>query len=307
VDERVIAALVPHYERGETAVPPPSGEPGGWAGSPCTMTVDETVWLAYRLRRPGAAHGYANVLARSDDGVTFETVVELAKESFGAMSLERPALAITAEGAWRMYVSCATRETKHWRVELLEATSPEGLAHAQSRTVLPGGDRVAVKDPVLMHAEGRWHLWASCHPLDDPDATDRMRTDYATSDDGVAWHWRGTVLSGTRGTWDARGARIASVVLDARDAIALYDGRATAEQNWEERTGVAVGALGRGSTFGPFHPQARGPVAESPHGDGGLRYVAVAELPSGNRRLYYEAACGAGSHELRTELVGHGH
>ena len=306
-DERLVRALVPRYERSTTVEEPPGGEPGGWAGAPCAITVDETVWLAYRLRRPGDARGYANVLARSDDGERFETVIELAKESFGAMSLERPALAVTHDGMWRMYVSCATPATKHWRVDLLEATSPERLQGARPRTVLPGDDTVAVKDPVLLHSEGRWHLWASCHPLDDPDATDRMRTDYATSDDGVAWHWRGTVLRGTPGTWDGRGVRITSVVLGDRNAVALYDGRATAEENWEERTGVAFGALGRapegGPQFGAFSSYGRAPVAESPHGDGGLRYVAVAELPGGKRRLYYEAACGAGSHELRTELV----
>jgi hypothetical protein len=307
LDERLASGLVPCYERGKIAVEPPGDDPGGWAGAPCALTVDETVWLAYRLRRPGAARGYANVLARSEDGEQFETVVELTKESFGAMSLERPALAVTPDGVWRMYVSCATPGTKHWRVDLLEATSPEGLARAQPRTVLPGDDTVAVKDPVVLHTEGRWHLWASCHPLDDPDATERMRTDYATSDDGVAWHWRGTVLRGTSGSWDGHGVRIASVVLDDCYAIALYDGRATAEENWEERTGVAVGALGRAPggrpQFGAFSAQGNGPVAQSPHGDGGLRYVAVAELPRGKRRLYYEAACGAGSHDLRTEPV----
>lgn len=306
-DERLLSSLVPRYEHGETAVEPPGSSSGGWAGAPCALTVDDTVWLAYRLRRPGAAHGFANVLASSHDGVHFETVFELAKERFGAMSLERPALAITADGRWRMYVSCATPGTKHWRVDLLEATSPEELANAQPRTVLPGDDTVAVKDPVLLYTEGRWHLWTSCHPLDDPYATDRMRTDYATSDDGVAWHRRGTVLRSTPGAWDGRGVRITSVVLDDRSAVALYDGRATAEENWEERTGVALGALGRapdgGPQFGAFSAQGNGPVAQSPHGAGGLRYVAVAELPGGKRRLYYEATCGAGSHELRTELV----
>jgi hypothetical protein len=307
LDERLVDALVPRHERGKTVVGPPGGKPGAWAGAPCALAVEETVWLAYRLRRPGAARGYVNVVARSEDGERFETVVELAKESFGAMSLERPALAVTAGGVWRMYVSCATPETAHWRVDLLEATSPEGFVRVQPRTVLPGDDTVAVKDPVVLHTHGRWHLWASCHPLDDPVASDRMRTDYATSDDGVAWHRRGTVLSGTPGSWDRRGVRITSVVLDGRNAIALYDGRAIAEENWEERTGVAVGALGRAPDgrpqFGAFSARGNGPVAQSPHRDGGLRYVAVAELPSGKRRLYYEASCGAGSHELRTELV----
>ena len=38
--------------------------------------------------------------------------------------------------------------------------------------------------------EGQWHMWATCHPLTDPDATDRMITRYATSADGIEWTWK---------------------------------------------------------------------------------------------------------------------
>ena len=119
------------------------------------------------------------------DGVRFTTVATVGKDAFGAESLERPALVVTADGRWRLYVSVATPGTKHWRVDLLEADTPEGLAAAAPRTVMPGSDRLAVKDPVVVRHDGRWHAWASCHPLDDPEATDRMTTEYATSDDGV--------------------------------------------------------------------------------------------------------------------------
>jgi hypothetical protein len=265
--------------------------------------VAGTFWLAYRLRRPGSARGYANVLARSADGVAFDTVAELPKERFGAMSLERPALVVTPDRRWRLYVSCATPGTKHWRVDLLEAGTPEGLARAPARTVLPGDPAsVAVKDPVIMHLNGRWHLWASCHPLDD-----RMTTEYATSADGIDWRWRGTVLRGRPGAWDARGVRITAILLNDETALALYDGRATAEENWEERTGAAVATLGHDThgerVVGSFIASDDRPVAQSPHGKGGLRYVAVVDHDEGRRRLYYEADCGGGSHEIRTESV----
>ena len=39
-------------------------------------------------------------------------------------SLERPALVRTPEGRWRLYLSCATFGTKHWRVEMTEAAHP---------------------------------------------------------------------------------------------------------------------------------------------------------------------------------------
>ena len=78
----------------------------------------------------------------------------MTKDRFGAESLERPALVRTAEGRWRLYVSGATPGTKHWWVDVLEADTPEGLATAPRRTVLPGDDRHAVKDPVIVVAGG---------------------------------------------------------------------------------------------------------------------------------------------------------
>ena len=91
-------------------VPAPGEGPGYWAGGPsAALDGDGTFWLAYRLRRPfGAGRGYANVVARSGDGVEFETVTELGREEFGCESLERPALVAARDGTWRLYVSCAT-------------------------------------------------------------------------------------------------------------------------------------------------------------------------------------------------------
>jgi hypothetical protein len=283
----------------ELVVEPFHPSPGSWAGAPSALLHDGVWFLAYRLRRPvGQGRGYANVVARSTDGVHFEPVAVLGKEAFGADSLERPALARTPDGRWRVYVSCATPGTKHWRVDLVEAASPEGLASAPARTILPGSPILAVKDPVIVEVDGRWHLWASCHPLDDPSQTDRMTTDYATSDDGVIWTWQGTALSGRAGHWDSRGVRVAAVLLDRPSPIAYYDGRASAAENWEERTGLA-----RVDALGSFAALDDGPVGESPYGGAGLRYVSAVTLPRVGTRLYYEVTRADGAHELRTTLV----
>jgi len=278
---------------------PEDPRPGTWVGGPSAQLVDGVWWLAYRVRRPvGEGRGHGNVVARSDDGVRFTPVVELGKDRFGAESLERPALVSTADGRWRLYVSCATPGTKHWRVDLLEADTVAGLAGATPRTVLPGSDAAAVKDPVIRVDGHQWHLWASVHPLDDPDATDRMTTEHATSTDGVTWQWRGTALAGTEGSWDARGVRFTAVVLDGSRTWALYDGRASAEENFEERTGLAVS-----DGEGAFVAARDTPLLQSPHPPFGLRYADVVALPGGGARWFYEATRADGAHELRTVVL----
>src|SRR3954468_17138954 len=181
---------LPSLVAAQTWVAPPEAKPGAWAGAPTALVADGLIYLAYRPLRPagggrggphGEGRGYRNVVAVSTDGVGFEELCHVDREQFEADSLERPALVRTPEGTWRLYVSCATPGTKHWRVDLLEADTPEGLASATPRTVLPGSDTAGVKDPVIAHAAGGWHLWASVHPLESWEHADRMTTDYATS------------------------------------------------------------------------------------------------------------------------------
>ncbi len=76
----------------------------------------------------------------------------------------------------------------------------------------------------------------------------------------------------------------------------LYDGRATAEDNWFETTGIAVERDGRLAAVGD------GPAVVSPEGDGAFRYVSAVPLEDGRTRFYFEAARADGSHDLMTSL-----
>jgi hypothetical protein len=297
------AALpLPRLAASELVAGPPEAGAGAWAGAPSALLAGDTFYLAYRLRRPiGEGRGYRNVVASSTDGVRFEEVARLERDRFGAESLERPALALTPDGRWRLYVSCATPNSKHWRIDLVEAATPAGLSAAPATTVLPGSDTAGVKDPVLLHDGVRWHLWASVHPLQRWDDADRMTTGYATSPDGVRWTWRGTALAGRPGHWDARGVRVSAVVPTGDTIEAGYDGRATAEQNWEELTGLATGPIGPDGLVGALTAVDVEPV-RSPFGGGGVRYLSVVPLPDGSTRIYYEVTRPDGAHELRTEL-----
>jgi hypothetical protein len=88
---------------------------------------------------------------------------------------------------------------------------------------------------------------------------------------------------------DARGARVTAVLPDGR---AAYDGRATRQQNFSERTGLAVPA----DRPGALVPQGDEPV-------GPMRYLDAVPRAGGGYRLYYESPLDDGSHELRTALV----
>ena len=113
-----------------------------------------------------------------------------------------------------------------------------------------------------------------------------MTTAYATSRDGLTWTWHGDVLAGRPGRWDSRGARVTAVLPDGR---ASYDGRASKEENFSERTGVALPREGGG-----LRAAGDAPVA-------GVRYLDLVPAPRGGYVAFYERPRADGSHELCLE------
>lgn len=150
---------VPTTDGAVVVVEAPSCGPGSWAGAASAVLVDDLVYLAYRVRRPLTdGRGVAVVVARSSDGLTFETVCEVRREALGAESFERPVVLRRPDGGWRLYLSCATPASKHWWVEALDADRPEDLPHGRRTVVLPGSATRAVKDPVVVVDEHGWQM-----------------------------------------------------------------------------------------------------------------------------------------------------
>jgi hypothetical protein len=158
--------------------------------------------------------------------------------------------------------------------------------------ILPGDAATAWKD-VVVHREGdAWSMWACRHPLDGgDDEADRMSTWYSSSADGLAWSAPVLALAPRGDGWDARGTRLTSVIAGA-SWTAFYDGRASAAENWYERT---AGATGTGpASFTPSTGPT--PVGRT------LRYLSIATLTTGYR-VYWEASRADGANELRTTFV----
>jgi hypothetical protein len=290
---------LPDLDRAEVVVPAPDSGPGNWAGAASAVVVDHDVYLTYRVRRPlTAGRGVSVVVARSRDGVNFETVSEVWRDDFGAESFERPVVLRTPAGGWRLYVSCATPGTKHWWIEAVDADRPEGFATGTRTVVLAGSQAVAVKDPVIVVDDGGgWHAWVCEHPLTERGHEDRMSTAYHRSDDGLVWERRGTVLAPRPGTWDARGARVSDVIgLDP--LVVLYDGRPRAEDNWHETTGVARATM-PGDPASVLLADDAEPL-RSPYSDGACRYATSVTMPDGTVRYYVEVARPDGAHDLVT-------
>jgi hypothetical protein len=292
--------LIPRPDDATVVIAAPGAGEGYWAGGPSAVATEDGVYLAYRLRRPvGRGRGYANAIAFAPDGEHFETIATIVKDDLDTESLERPELVRLPDGRWRLYLSCATTGTKHWRVEATEATHPAEFDVGKRVLVLPGDEKKGVKDPVILRRDGQWHLWATVHPLSEPDEADQMTTEYATSADGLAWAWQGTALAGRPGAWDSRGARVTAVRFGPRGGVtAYYDGRATAAANYEERTGVAYGP----DPASLHVVSADAPAAAARYCGGGLRYLDIVDLADGGTRLYYELTQPDGSHALVSEL-----
>ncbi|MBI3969708.1 MAG: hypothetical protein HY332_00345 [Chloroflexi bacterium] len=322
---RIGALLLFDPAGGKLVVGPPGDGPGFWAGAPSALRdpVEGRFYLSYRLRRPlRQGRGGVTRVAASADGRRFDTIWEATKEQFESTSIERSCLVKGDDGVWRLYVSYVDGATGKWRIDLLEAPTPDGFAPAQRREVLTADDVNAegVKDPYVLRVGLAWYMFvpygprATVAPASNHEAlhggdtgnvfaTGRIlhATGLAVSADGIHFRWLGdAVTTGGPGSWDRSVARVSTVLHTPPVFTVFYDGRTGDGDTYEDTTGYAVTLDLR--TFTKV--TVDGPLLHSPHASGCLRYLDTVHIPEQRRILYYyEMARPDGAHELRMSEV----
>ena len=286
------------------AAPPDSGA-GHWAGAPGAFSDGDAVYLVYRLRWPRPRRGGDLRIARGD-GERLQTIWTASREDFGSQSIER--CAILRDGKrWRLYVSYVDGVDDRWRIDVIEAGSPDSFDPGDRRPALSAdmANAIAVKDPWVRRVGERWWMFVSygersgvderkLHASGDALSTGAVRseTGLATSSDGLRWKWEGKVLAAATKGWDKATARLTTAFRCGDEWIGLYDGASEISENYEERCGMA-----RSADLRTWERLGSAPAVGAAGGQGTVRYVE--SVVFGERLLFYfEGTRADGAHEL---------
>jgi len=286
---------------------PPGFGAGHWAGAPGAFSDGETVYLVYRMRWPRPRRGGELRIARGD-GARFETIWRATREDFGSQSIERCAI-LRAGSTWRLYVSYVDGVDDRWRIDVIEAGTPDSFDPAVRRLALDAdmAKAVAAKDPWIRRVDDRWWMFVSygrrpegderrLHASGDALSTGAVKsqTGLATSDDGLRWKWEGKVLGAAANGWDKATARLTTAFRSGDEWVGLYDGASDISENYEERCGMA-----RSADLRTWERIGSGPALGAAGGPGTVRYVE--SVVFGERLLFFfERTRADGAHELCT-------
>ncbi|MDY7009694.1 MAG: hypothetical protein SVV80_02945 [Planctomycetota bacterium] len=291
---------------------------GCWIGAPAFFydRADRVFYLSYRLRRPRGVkpdRGAEVRIARSSDGVQFEDIVTIKKDTLATTSIERCPLYRGPDGQWRFFLAYVDPADKRWCISVLKAPSVEQLNPKQARRIFSGQEMnlEGIKDPWIFEHDGLFYMIVSValatadtsgqsHATFDIYNTGQClsATGLAASSDLEQWQWRGVVFEPSSSGWDCYCRRIDSVVAFGGRFFGFYDGLAGYRDNYEEKTGLAVSSNMK--DWRCLTPD--GPVLTSPHGSGALRYVD-AQIIGEQAYLYYELARPDEAHDLRAVIT----
>jgi hypothetical protein len=283
---------------------PPARGAGRWAGAPGAFSDRDELYLVYRLRWPRPRRGGELRIARGD-GERFETIWRATRDDFGSPSIER--CAILRDGRrWRLYVSYVDGVDGRWRIDVIEAGTPDSFDPAARRPALDAemAKAIAVKDPWVRRVGDRWWMFVSygerpagdrkLHGSGDALSTGAVKseTGLATSADGLRWKWEGRVLAAAPKGWDKFTARLTTAFRSGNGWLGLYDGSADVNENYEERCGLA-----RSADLRTWERIGSAPAVGAAGGAGTVRYVE--SVVFGERLLFFfERTRADGAHEL---------
>jgi len=306
--------VLPNIEDSRQVLRPPADGFQNWIGA-CSVLYEgeqDIFYLYYRVRKPRPVRGYVCRIARSSDGEHFEDIWEATNREIGTESIERGSLVKADSGRYRLYMSYVDPETRVWRIDLLEAPRIEELAIEKRVPALLASqtDGVGVKDPVVVRIGGVWFMFVShavprpgergLHETGDAFATGKTKsvTGLAVSPDGRSFSWQGVLLDVQEKGWDSLMARIGAVLYRPPVFYLYYDGTDTPHHDYPGRLGLAVSL----DLKTVYRLSTDGPVLQSPHATGSLRYLDYARKGD-DLYLYYECATPDGSNELRMNRV----
>jgi hypothetical protein len=309
-------------ERSTLILQPENPGPGTWSGCPGVLYEprERRFLMTYRQRRPrgnpATERGWRCAVAVSADGIHFKDLWAVQKSELGTSSMERFCLLPRMDGGYQLYLSYVDPVDNRWRIDLIEADTPQAFDVRERKPVLTAASTgtEGVKDPYLVRVGPALYLFASfasaetlapgqrAHAHASADiyntGTTTHPTGLAVAPQGGGFEWQGTVL-GVGAGWDRYQARLNSMVpLPGGMWLGFYDGSAGADENYEERCGLVLAHDLRHWT----RLSAAAPWMVSPQGTGSLRYLDA--VPVGDELwLYYECARADGAHELRLSRV----
>jgi hypothetical protein len=307
-------------ERSRLIMAPESPGSGTWTGCPGVLREPHRFLMTYRQRRPrgdpARERGWRCAVGESDDGIHFKDVWAVEKSELNTSSMERFCLLPRWDGGYQLYLSYVDPADNRWRIDVIEADTPEGFEVRTRKPVLTAASTgtEGVKDPYLMRVGPALYLFASFASAETLSAGQRAQahasadiyntgatthpTGLAIALEGRGFQWQGSVLGVGTG-WDRYQARLNSMApLPGGAWVGFYDGSAGAHENYEERCGLAISHdLRRWQRL-----TASAPWVLSPHGSRSLRYLDA--VPVGDELwLYFEYARADGAHELRLSQI----
>ncbi len=304
---------------GNTIIKSPGNGPGYWAGAPNVYfdSIKRKFYLSYRLRKPHPHRGSESRIAESTDGAKFTDIWSVRKEDLGSSSMERSALIVTPNGAYRLYISYVDPVNNKWRIDMMQSDDPRHFDILQRESILTADSMQVegVKDPYILSLNGVHHMFfsyapklqgfspeqiARLHTTGDIFNTGKVksRTGLALSQGGISFRWLRDVLPLGK-SWDSHTARVTCVLPLKRGFVIFYDGASHGEPNYEEFTGIATSP----DLVHYERISRERPVLVSPFGSGSLRYVSAVSVGD-DFYFYYECSRQDGSHELRLNIVG---